>query len=117
MAAKKNGDFNSDKPGRSFDRVGGGRHALGTEVEPREHELQVFVAKLAHLLDEGLKAKSFSQLAIVAPPHVLGVLVSHLHEPVKKLLIKEVHKDIPERISEPERIELLCKYLDLWNHA
>lgn len=114
---KKNSELGSDKPGRSFDRVGGGRHALGTQVDPREHELQGFLFKLVHLLDEGLKSKSFNQLAIVAPPHVLGALTQELPEQLRKLLIKEVPKDLPERISDQERIDMLCKYLDLWNHT
>jgi len=114
---KKISEIVSDRPGRSFDSVGGGRHALGTQVDAREHELQGFLHKLAHILDEGLKSKAYSQLALVAPPHVLGALVVEISDNVRKVLIKEVGKDLPERISNEERIEMLCKYLDLWNHA
>lgn len=114
---KKSGELVSDRPGRAFDRVGGGRHALGKEVSPKEHELQRFIHKLSHILEEGLKSRAYGQLAIVAPPHVLGELSREITEPVRKVLIKEVPKDLPEAISEQERVDLLSKYLDLWNHV
>lgn len=32
----RNGDIDTDKQGRSFNRLGQGRHAVSTEQEPRE---------------------------------------------------------------------------------
>lgn len=113
---KKSGEILNDRPGRSFDSVGGGRHALSTEVSVTAHEQQVFAKKLVGVLHEGNNAKAFDELAIVAPPHFLGALKVELTDPVRKKLTKEVGKDLPEYISDHERVEQLCKYLDLWNH-
>ena len=113
---KKSGEILADKPGRAFDSLGGGRHALSTEVSVTAHEQQVFAKKLVGVLEEGNGAKAFDELAIVAPPHFLGALKLHLNQAIAKKVIKEVGKDLPEYISDHERIEQICKYLDLWNH-
>lgn len=112
----KSGDLLSDRPGRTFDRMGAGRHALGTEVDPHAHELQVFAGKLAHLLYEANVNHSYDELGIVAPPQFLGVLNQSLDEGVRKSVFKEVNKDLPAHLSEQERIKHLCEYFELWNH-
>lgn len=113
---KKSGDLMADRPGRSFDSKGVGRHALSTEVSPTAHEQQVFAKKIVNVLQEANGAKAFDELAIVAPPHFLGALKLHLPDAIVKKVTKEIGKDLPEYINEHERIEQLCKYLDLWNH-
>lgn len=114
---KKSGELLADKPGRSFDSLGGGRHALSTEVSPTAHEQQVFAKKLIGVLQEGHGAKAFDELAIVAPPHFLGALKIELPEAIKKKVTKEIGKDLPDSMNENDRVSQLCKYLDLWNRG
>ena len=112
----KPGEILQDRPGRSFDRIGTARHALGTEVDVKTHEQRIFASKLSSILSEGKTSHAFDELAIVAPPQFLGELKQALNDQVRKLLSKEIDKDLPLHLSEQERLELLCRYLDLWNH-
>lgn len=113
---KKNGEINSDKPGRTFDKFGVGRHSYSKEVDPHTHELKVFAHKLASCLQEGKVKNKFHELAFVAPSHFLGELRLVISEAVKKSISQEVHKDLPEHLKEHERVAQLCEYLELWNH-
>jgi protein required for attachment to host cells len=114
---KKAGEIFSDRPGRAFDRMGEGRHALGTEVDFHEQEQKAFASRIARLLEEGKEKKAYEDLAFVAPPHFLGELNQAISNQVKKSLTKEIHKDLPAHLSEHERIDQICKYLDLWNQT
>lgn len=112
---KKGSEILSDRPGRAFDRMGVGRHSLQTKVDVHEHEQQVFAQKISTFLQSGLDKKAFDHLALIAPPHFLGDLKLALSSHLLASINKEVNKDLPEHLSEPERIEMMSKYLDLWN--
>lgn len=113
---KKGGEIYSDRPGRSFDRIGGGRHALADDkVDVHDHEQQLFATQLVHVLQDGKNNKAYDELAFVAPSYVLNILSKALPGPLRKCVVKEVAKDLPEYLGEQERIDQLCKYLDLWN--
>lgn len=114
---KKSGEILADKPGRGFDRVGGGRHAYSSETEVQDHEQQLFAHQLSKILQEGHDRQAFDELALVAPTHFIGALNTALHENVRKKIIKEVGKDLPLHFTEQERINHLCDYLDLWNRV
>lgn len=113
---KKGSEIFTDRPGRSFDRVGGGRHALSGHVDAHQHDQLVFTKELALILQEGLEKKSYDNIAIVAPSHFLGDLNIEISPAVKKKILKEIPRDLPEGLNEKERIQHLCEYLDLWNH-
>ena len=116
MGRMKGSEIFTDRPGRAFDSLGGGRHALGQTVDVHEHDQQVFTKRLATILQEGLDKKSYDTLAIVAPAHFLGDLKLAVSAAVKKAILKEVPHDLPENLDEKERISHICEYLDLWNH-
>lgn len=113
---KKSGEVNTDKPGRAFDRVGMGRHAVGTTVDVHAHEMKIFTHQLTEILNKGKLENKYDQVALIAPPQFLGELRHTLNEAVKKSILKEVPKDLPDTLSEQELIQHMCKYLDLWNH-
>lgn len=113
----KGTDINSDRPGRAFDSMGKSRHSLSTEVNLHEHENQVFAKQIAEILRIGHENNSFDQLALVAPPHFLGELKLAVSNGVKKSIIKEINKDLPEHLSEKDRLDHLANYLDLWNRS
>jgi len=112
---KKNGDFNTDKPGRTFDSLGGGRHAYSTHNDPHTQEVLTFALKLTKDLEKAKNEKLFDELAFIAPSHFIGALHESLQDNVKKSVIKEVHKDLPQTVKGKERLALLADYLDLWN--
>lgn len=106
----------TDRPGRTFDRLGGGRHSYeDKDIHGREQKL--FVEHIIEFLQQGKNEKAFDELAFVAPAQFLGELNSTLPPGLKKILVKEIGKDLPENLSDQARIEQICKYLDLWNHS
>lgn len=113
---KKGSEIFTDRAGRSFDSLGGGRHALGKSVDVHQHDQTVFTKQLATMLQEGLESNSYDALAFVAPSHFLGSLNLAISPGVKKKVLKEIPRDLPENMDEKQRVEQLCGYLDLWNH-
>jgi len=112
----KNREFFDEPAGRAFDRLGGGRHAMNAK-DVHGEEQKEFIEKIAGILQQGRTNKEFDELAFVAPPQFLGELNQYIPPQLKKILIKEVPKDLPEHLSNQEYVDHLCTYLDLWNHA
>jgi protein required for attachment to host cells len=92
-ARVKQMELTSDRPGRTFDSFGAGRHAKGQEVEPKEQELIRFAKTIAERLEQGRIAKDFERLVVVAAPALLGLLRSHFAAPLKSRVSLEVDKD------------------------
>jgi len=106
-------DITSDLPGRSFDSMGNGRHAMEPHTDPR-HELVVeFARQIAAYLDAGRNNNDYEQLALVAAPSFLGLLREQLNDQLSKLVSYELDKNLSQldaadvRKHMPERIPLL----------
>ena len=84
----------SDRPGRTFDSVGAGRHAKEPRTDAREIEKRSFAHELAAILDDGLKQGKFERLVLVAPPRELGFLRAELSPAVRKRVSAELNKDL-----------------------
>ncbi len=90
----KGRDLETDGPGRSFDRAGQGRHAMGKEVDVKTHEAQRFARELCDYLDKSAAANEYDKLYIVAAPAFLGLVRDCLANPVRKRVAGEVSKDM-----------------------
>lgn len=90
----KAGNIDSDRPGRSFDRGGEGRHALSTEESPTEHVDERFTAELAQDLERARHAGEFDGLVVVAAPKLLGRLRAAFSDNTRKQVIGELAKDL-----------------------
>lgn len=89
-------DLNSDRHGRTFNRVGEARHALETSEAPHERDARTFAAALAaRLRDEHLKHR-FERLVLVAEPRFLGYLREALDAVTARSVIDTVAKDLAE---------------------
>ena len=86
-------EYNSDKPGRAFDRLGRGRHAMSPEETARQHSLQAFAHDIALNLSKSFSAGRFTHLVLVAEPSLLGLLRRKLPAPLKRVLSCEVPKN------------------------
>jgi len=84
----------SDKPGRSFDSSGQGRHSMEQANDPHSFERFVFARELAQMLEEHRKEQDFDQLVIVAPPKMLGDLRAAFTRGVEALIAGEINKDL-----------------------
>lgn len=103
-------EINADKPGRSFDSAGQGRHAMGTHHDPREQERVRFAQEICQRLAAARKDGSCAKLYLVAAPRVLGLVREYLDEPTRKIVAGEIHKDLTGHTVEelrsylPERL-------------
>lgn len=99
-------DIAADRPGRTFDRAGPGRHAK----EPRQdaHRLgkSKFLHEMADRLDRSCRSGDFSRLIVIAPPTALGDLRSAFSKRIQSALVQEHAKEVAG-LSEPD----LMKYL------
>jgi protein required for attachment to host cells len=80
QAASRGADFSSDKPGRSFDIVGEGRHAMSQKISGQEHQTMRFAGEIADLLNNAIAESKVTSLVILAAPAVLGYLRSALSD-------------------------------------
>lgn len=90
----KNKEIGADKPGRSFDSLGVGRHALGKEQDPAAHIAEQFAKHLSTLLDDGRHQQRYTKLVLVAEPRFLGNLRAALSSPTAALVTATVGKDL-----------------------
>ena len=87
-------DLKSDRPGRSFDSKGEGRHATGTSVSPKQQESIRFARTVADRLEQGRVDGSYDHLIVVADPRFLGELRGAASTEVEKLVSLELNKDL-----------------------
>jgi protein required for attachment to host cells len=87
-------DLMSDRPGRSYESVGGARHAIERENDPRSREAIRFAKRIARRLDEARRHDEFEELIVVAGPPFLGLMRAELSGPTRKRVVHEVHKDL-----------------------
>lgn len=104
---KKDGEINADAPGRSFDSSGTQRHSMSHQVSPHRQEESIFAHELIEQLEKAFSEGRFFQLALIAPPHLLGTLREILPKHLKKTIISEIPKDYPSWISDNELIQKL----------
>ncbi|HVZ32572.1 MAG TPA: host attachment protein [Polyangiaceae bacterium] len=104
------GEFEEDRPGRSFDRGGQGRHAYAAEQDAHEHAIEHFARELAKDLGRDYRSGAFAQLVLIAPPRFLGMLRGELDDLVGRTLIGTVAKDLP-RATVNELCQQLEPYL------
>ena len=88
------GDLVSDAPGRAFDSTGSGRHAMEPNTGVKEEQRRRFVKKMTGRLQAAHIKGDFSQLVLLAAPAVLGVIRKSLTADLKKIVIKEIPKDV-----------------------
>jgi len=90
----KNGEINADKPGRAFDKVGGGRHSMSKEHEPKEQVAIQFAKSLGERLDKGRTDHRYEKLVLVAEARFLGELRATLSPQTAALVSASIDKDL-----------------------
>ncbi len=91
---RPSGDITSDRPGRSFDSAGKGRHSMQPSSDPHKYEQTSFAHDIARLLNEKRLQKEYDKIVIVAAPRMLGALRLALDAPTRRLVIDEIDKDL-----------------------
>jgi len=83
-----------DRPPRSFDRVGAGRHAMDKGRSLHEQEEENFLKRVAERISDAAKHDQFAHLVVAAPPRALGVLRDKLPPQVKSRIRVATPKDL-----------------------
>ncbi len=90
-----------DRPGRSYESMGGQRHAVGDEPpELRRQQAATFARTIAERLDADRREHAFQQLIVVASAPFRSMLRSELTAGIKACIVYEVPKDLVH--SRPE---------------
>jgi protein required for attachment to host cells len=84
----------SDRPGRTFDSGGEGRHAKEPPTDPARYAQEEFARDVVRLLDEKRKNRAFERLIIVAPPQFLGDLRAAMPQQLQASVAAEVGTDL-----------------------
>jgi protein required for attachment to host cells len=87
-------DFSSDRPGRSYESVGGARHAIEREDDPRQRQAVRFARRVARRLDEARRKDEFDSLVVVAGPPFLGIMRQELPKLTRARVVHEIRKDL-----------------------
>jgi protein required for attachment to host cells len=95
-------DLSSDRPGRSFDSHGHGRHAMGQPVDALEQENIRFAKTVASRIDQARKKDRFGRLVLVADPRFLGHLRQGLSTATRHRLTTELQKNLAD--ADPRAI-------------
>jgi protein required for attachment to host cells len=95
-----------DRPPRTHDSVGAGRHAMDKGRNLHEAEEEKFLKRVAERLTDAYKKRQFHHLAIAAPPRALGVLRGALPESVQARVRAEASKDLLDEDESTLRARL-----------
>ena len=91
---RRDGEIASDRPGRSFDSRGQGRHAMEPDTPAARHEHREFARSVAAWLNEPKRRDRYDRLAVVAAPRTLGDLRELLPAGVRAKVVCELDKDL-----------------------
>ena len=99
-------DLVSDKPGRSYDSSGQGRHSMGQKTDPKEQISIRFAKELADYLEKNRQNKAYIKLLIIAAPHFLGLLRKELSKGVSETISMEIDKNLSSQDNKSIREHL-----------
>ena len=86
----------SDRPGRSFDRHGDGRHAMEPPTDAHRQARETFLVDVAGFLDQERRQNHYQHLIVIAAPAALGVLRKHLSKAVLETVAREIPADLTQ---------------------
>ncbi|MGH8507622.1 MAG: host attachment protein [Gammaproteobacteria bacterium] len=100
-------ELTSDRPGRSFDSHGPGRHAMEPETNVKRHEAEVFAKQVAERIERARLDDEFDELVLIAAPEFLGLLRKSLSPTAIGLVAKAVDKSVADLSASAIREYLL----------
>lgn len=90
-ARKHEQDLLTDRPGRSFDSKGSGRHAMETKTNARKQYANRFATEICDYLEKN--SNRYDNLVIISPPGFLGYLRKKMPDTLAKLVTREIKKN------------------------
>jgi len=109
QAREREQTLSADRPGRSFDSKGQGRHAMGSSVEPKKEETIRFSKQIAGHVQAAHNEGRCNRLLLVAGPPLLGFLrdklktlsgvkISEIEKNLGQYDALEIRRHLPERL-------------------
>jgi protein required for attachment to host cells len=109
QARNREQTLTSDRPGRSFDSKGEGRHAMESPVEPDKQETIRFARQVADRIVAEHNKGRCDRLLLVAGPPLLGLLrenlkassgleISEIEKNLGQFDSVEIRKHLPDRV-------------------
>lgn len=86
-------DIVSAPPGRQSG-TGPRKHEVEGKTAPKETEARMFAQEIAERLRLARAEGAFEELALVAPPHFLGILRGRLDGPTRACVVSTIAKDL-----------------------
>ncbi len=102
-ATKSEAEFASDRPGRSFNSVGTGRHSMSPSESGQQHEMQVFARRVADYLNRSVASGKFAHIVLIGAPKFLGCLRAGLSDVARRAVVMEAAKNLSD--FDTERIK------------
>jgi protein required for attachment to host cells len=93
-AHQDSSDMGSERPGRSVESMGTGRHAIEPRSDPKSRAKTSFAHQIAQIANQAAAEGAFDQLVLVAPPHCLNDIKPALDAAVAAMLVGEDPKDL-----------------------
>ena len=87
-------DIGADRPGRTHDRMGPGRHAMEPPTDAHREGKRRFAEELAGHLNAAALKQSYDRLVLVAPAKTLGDLRQALSKEAASKVDGELSKDL-----------------------
>jgi len=84
----------ADRPGRTFDSKGAGRHAKEPPSDAHDRAETEFIRSIAAQIDAAHEKKEFDRLIVVAAPKALGNLRSAYSKRLAGAVTTEIAKDV-----------------------
>lgn len=88
------GSRGENRPPRTFDSMGEGRHAIEPRTEPVLKFAERFARRISSVLEDGRTRHKFEHLMLVAPPRFLGHLRDCMPDNLRVCVVREVSKDM-----------------------
>jgi len=95
-----------EAPGRTFDSMGGQRHAMEPRTDPKHKEADRFAAELVGHLHDAHTEERFTRLILVASPEMIGRLRQHMDDTLARTIVAEVEKSLVKRSLDTIRSHL-----------
>lgn len=112
MAPMRESEFASDRPGRSFDIVGAGRHAMSQKVSGQEQQTLHFARQITDFLNNAVASSDVTRLVLLAAPKFLGYLRSELSDTALRAVVLAEPRNLVDLEEEEIR-----KYFDHEKHC
>jgi len=103
-------DLESDRPGVSFESVGGARHAIERRTNAHQRNEDALIDKVATVVNIAVEGKKFDKLIVAAPARALAAF----RKGINKRTAEKVHAQISSEWTKLSRKDIegrLPRYL------